>query len=206
MKKLNVEGWIKPRWKHNAKMKVECAIQNEHIDDLATNQPFTPLSKQEWMQALNVEEIELSFKVDIRDVPWWMSIKNACRLEMPITTKLSKEECISPSPRTRTIPSTSLWNPPLLPTSWIKQCCNQATRTYATRSQLPWLPSIFMKPLRSSSQISIASTCHWRWSASPSWGLHNPWVSKSDMRLYERQWKACSFSLTAKITALNEQH
>jgi hypothetical protein len=48
----------------------------------------------------------------------------------------------------------------------------------------------------------------WRRSASPSWGLHNPWISKLDMSSYERLWKAgffISFSLTAKITTLEEQ-
>jgi hypothetical protein len=47
------------------------------------------------MQVLNVEEMESSSKIDLKDVLWWMSIKDACRLGAPITTKLSKEWCIS---------------------------------------------------------------------------------------------------------------
>jgi hypothetical protein len=29
VKKLNDEGWIKPKWKHNVEMKVECVMWNE---------------------------------------------------------------------------------------------------------------------------------------------------------------------------------
>jgi hypothetical protein len=39
------------------------------------------------MGALDVEEMELSSKIDLRDVSWWMSIKDACRLEMLIILK-----------------------------------------------------------------------------------------------------------------------
>jgi hypothetical protein len=39
------------------------------------------------MGALDVEEMELSSKIDLRDVSWWMSIKDACRLEMSIILK-----------------------------------------------------------------------------------------------------------------------
>jgi hypothetical protein len=42
------------------------------------------------MRGLDVEEMELSFKIDLRDVSWWMSIKEAYRPRVPITTKLSK--------------------------------------------------------------------------------------------------------------------
>jgi hypothetical protein len=47
------------------------------------------------MQALNFEEMESSSKIDLRDVLWWKSIKDACRPRAPITVKLSKEMCIS---------------------------------------------------------------------------------------------------------------
>jgi hypothetical protein len=47
------------------------------------------------MWALDVEEMESSPKINLRDVLWWMFIKDACRLEAPITAKLSKEKCIS---------------------------------------------------------------------------------------------------------------
>jgi hypothetical protein len=42
------------------------------------------------MQVLNVEEMEPSSKIELRDVSWWMSIKDACRLKALVTTKLSK--------------------------------------------------------------------------------------------------------------------
>jgi hypothetical protein len=45
--------------------------------------------------ALDVEEMESSFKIDLRNVSWWMSIKDNCRLKTIITTRLSKEMCIS---------------------------------------------------------------------------------------------------------------
>jgi hypothetical protein len=47
------------------------------------------------MQILDVEEMESSSKIDLRDVSWWMSIRNACRFKARITTKFSKERCIS---------------------------------------------------------------------------------------------------------------
>jgi hypothetical protein len=40
-------------------------------------------------------EMESSSKIDLRDVSWWKSIKNACRLGASIIVKLSKEGCIS---------------------------------------------------------------------------------------------------------------
>jgi hypothetical protein len=36
-----------------------------------------------------------SSKINLRDVLWWMSIRDAYRLEVPITTRLSKKWCIS---------------------------------------------------------------------------------------------------------------
>jgi len=53
------------------------------------------------MQAVDVEEMESSSKINLRDVSWWMSIKYACRLGGPIITKLSKEGCISLATRKR---------------------------------------------------------------------------------------------------------
>jgi hypothetical protein len=46
------------------------------------------------MQALDVEEIKSSSKIDLKDVSGCMSIKEAYRPRAPITTKLSKERCI----------------------------------------------------------------------------------------------------------------
>jgi hypothetical protein len=39
--------------------------------------------------------VESSTKIDLKDVSWWMSIKDVYRLGVPITTKLSKERRIS---------------------------------------------------------------------------------------------------------------
>jgi hypothetical protein len=70
-------------------------MQNEWKDGLITNHSPTPLPKQERMWALNAEEMESSSKIDLRDVSWWMSIKDAYRPGVPLTTKLSKEGWIS---------------------------------------------------------------------------------------------------------------
>jgi hypothetical protein len=94
-KRLDAKGWIKPKWKCNAKVKVECVMWNERIDDLATNHSPTPLPKQEWMRALDVEEMKSSSKINLRDMLWWMLIRDACRLGVSITIRFSKEGCIS---------------------------------------------------------------------------------------------------------------
>jgi len=47
------------------------------------------------MQVLFIEEMESSSNIDLKDVSWWMSIKDAYRPKVPITIKLSKEGCIS---------------------------------------------------------------------------------------------------------------
>jgi hypothetical protein len=36
------------------------------------------------MWVLNAEEMESSFKIDLTDVLWWMSIKDAYKLGVPI--------------------------------------------------------------------------------------------------------------------------
>jgi hypothetical protein len=45
---------------------------------------------------LDAKEMESSFKIDLKDVSWWMSIKDTYKLGMPIIIKLSKEGCIFP--------------------------------------------------------------------------------------------------------------
>jgi len=70
-------------------------MQNEWIDGLTTNHSPTPLHEQKQMRALNVEEMESSSEIDLRDVSWWKFIKDTCRLGVPISTRLSKEGCIS---------------------------------------------------------------------------------------------------------------
>jgi hypothetical protein len=47
------------------------------------------------MHALDAEEMNSSFKIDLRDVLWWMVIKNAYRLGFTIIVRFSKEGCIS---------------------------------------------------------------------------------------------------------------
>jgi hypothetical protein len=70
-------------------------MQNKQIDGLSTNHSLAPLPEQERMQALDVEEMESSSKIDLRDVSWWKFIKNVCRPGALIIAKLSKEGCIS---------------------------------------------------------------------------------------------------------------
>jgi hypothetical protein len=47
------------------------------------------------MWVLNAKEMESSFKINLKDVLWCMSIKNAYRLGALITIKLSKERCVT---------------------------------------------------------------------------------------------------------------
>jgi len=47
------------------------------------------------MQALDVEEMKSSSKIDMKDVSWWMPIKEVCRFKTPLIAKLSKERWIS---------------------------------------------------------------------------------------------------------------
>jgi hypothetical protein len=47
------------------------------------------------MRTLDVEEMESSSKIDLKDVLWWKSIKDACRFGVPVITRNSKERCIS---------------------------------------------------------------------------------------------------------------
>jgi hypothetical protein len=44
---------------------------------------------------LDIEEMESFFKINLRDVSWWKSIKNVCKPNAPVITKVSKERCIS---------------------------------------------------------------------------------------------------------------
>jgi hypothetical protein len=47
------------------------------------------------MHALEVEKMESSSKIDLKDVLWWMSIKDACRLRVLVIVRFSKEGCIA---------------------------------------------------------------------------------------------------------------
>ncbi len=82
------------RQKCNVEVKVKCVMQNEWINGLTTTHSPAPLFEQERMWVLDVEEMESSSKIDLRDVSSWMSIKDACKLRMLVITKLSKEGCI----------------------------------------------------------------------------------------------------------------
>jgi len=70
-------------------------MQNKQINGLTTNHSPTPLFEQKWMWALDVEETEPPSKINLGDVSWWMSIKDAYRHGVLIITRLSKERCIS---------------------------------------------------------------------------------------------------------------
>jgi hypothetical protein len=43
------------------------------------------------MWVLDVEEMESSFKINLKDVSWWMSIKDACKLQVSITVYFLKK-------------------------------------------------------------------------------------------------------------------
>jgi hypothetical protein len=47
------------------------------------------------MRVHDVEEMKSFSKINLKDVSWWMFIKDACRPGVPIITRLSKERCIS---------------------------------------------------------------------------------------------------------------
>jgi hypothetical protein len=70
-------------------------MRNEWIDGLSTNHSPAPLLEQKQIWAYDVEEMESSSKIDLRDVSWWNSIKDAWRHGALVISKLSKERCIS---------------------------------------------------------------------------------------------------------------
>jgi hypothetical protein len=47
------------------------------------------------MSALDVKEMESSSKIDLKDVSWWKSIKDAYKHGVSIIAIFSKEGCIS---------------------------------------------------------------------------------------------------------------
>jgi hypothetical protein len=59
-------------------------MRNKRINGLTTNHSLAPLFKQEQMQALDVDEMESSSKIDLKDVLWWKSIKDDGRFGVPI--------------------------------------------------------------------------------------------------------------------------
>jgi predicted transcriptional regulator len=76
-------------------MNVKSAMRNEWIDGLVANHSHAPLLEQKQMRALNAKEIESFSKIDLKDVSWWKSIKNAFRPKALVITRLSKKRCIS---------------------------------------------------------------------------------------------------------------
>jgi hypothetical protein len=46
------------------------------------------------MRALDVEGMKSSSKINLKDVSWWVSIKDAYRLGVPVIARFSKEGCI----------------------------------------------------------------------------------------------------------------
>jgi len=65
-------------------------MRNEWIDGLIINHSLAPLLEQEQIRALDVEKMELSSKINLRDMLWWMSIKKTYRPRVPLIVKLSK--------------------------------------------------------------------------------------------------------------------
>jgi hypothetical protein len=53
------------------------------------------------MWVLDVKEMESSCKIDLKDMSWWMSIKDAYKLGALVIARLSKEVCISLGARAR---------------------------------------------------------------------------------------------------------
>jgi hypothetical protein len=47
------------------------------------------------MWVLDAEEMESPSNINLKDVSWWMSIKDAYRPRVLIITRFSKEGCIS---------------------------------------------------------------------------------------------------------------
>ncbi len=94
VRRLDAKGWIKSTWKRIVEVKVNCAMQNERIDGLVTNHILTPLPEQELMWVLDDEEMESFSKISLKDVSWWMSIRDAYNLGASVIAKLSKERCI----------------------------------------------------------------------------------------------------------------
>jgi hypothetical protein len=47
------------------------------------------------MWVLDAKEMESSSKINLKDVSWWKSIKDACKLGALVIARLSKERCIS---------------------------------------------------------------------------------------------------------------
>jgi len=94
MKRLYADGCIKLRWKCNVEGKVKCVMWNKWINGLTINHSPTSLPEQEQMWALDDKEMVSSSKVHLKDVSWWMSIKDAYKLKVLIIVKLLKEWCI----------------------------------------------------------------------------------------------------------------
>jgi hypothetical protein len=93
VKRLNVEGWIKPRQKCNVEVKVKCVMWNEWIDGLAINHRPTPLAwtimnvgSRCWRNGIILQNRLKGGVV--------MDVHQRCRLGVLITPKLSKERCI----------------------------------------------------------------------------------------------------------------
>jgi hypothetical protein len=57
-------------------MKMQRWGEKEWIDDLTINHSPVPLPEQERMWALDAKEMESFSKIDLKDVLWWMSIKD----------------------------------------------------------------------------------------------------------------------------------
>jgi len=75
-------------------VKVECAMQNKQINSIVTNHSLAPLPKEKQIRTLKTKEIKSSSKINLRDVSWWMSIKDAHKPRALIIARFSKKGCI----------------------------------------------------------------------------------------------------------------
>jgi hypothetical protein len=63
-------------------------MRNEQIDGLIINHNPMPLLEQKWIQILKAKKMKSSSKIDLKDMSWWMSVKDAYKLGVLVTAKL----------------------------------------------------------------------------------------------------------------------
>jgi hypothetical protein len=55
-------------------------MRNEQIDGLIINHNLMPLFEQKWIQILKAKKMKSSSKIDLKDMSWWMFVKDAYKL------------------------------------------------------------------------------------------------------------------------------
>jgi hypothetical protein len=72
---------VEPNWDKNTMLMWKYSVmRNKHIDGLIINHNLMPLLDQKRMQTLKAKEMKSSSKINLKDVLWWMSIKDAYKL------------------------------------------------------------------------------------------------------------------------------